>query len=182
MNTKVLIFPGGFQYVKNYLKYDGVDIWLKSSPQNIPIADYYIGHSAGASFILSNYDSIKDGTFILVNPLIRKRNIISFLWSWIKFFILEGVKKEHRLKRLVPIRDWPYGFKKVLELIKVDVLDIVQRIPKENIVIVRGNKDYYFCDENSVELIKRNDIKLIEIDAGHDWNEKMEETINSLTV
>jgi len=43
--NKVLIFPGSFQFVKNYGNYDGWDIWLKPYPEELPFADYYIGHS-----------------------------------------------------------------------------------------------------------------------------------------
>ena len=181
MNKKALIFPGGFQYAENYTGYKGIDIWLKSASTKIPIVDFYIGHSAGASFILSNYNSIRSGKFIFINPLIRKRNVILFLWAWIKFFIFEGRKKKHKLKTLVPMHDWLFGFRKVLELIRVDVLDIIQRIPKDNIVIVRGKDDYYFCDKKSVEIIQQNGIKFIEVDAGHDWNEKIAETVKNLT-
>ncbi|KKT79278.1 MAG: hypothetical protein UW76_C0030G0014 [Parcubacteria group bacterium GW2011_GWF2_44_8b] len=79
------------------------------------------------------------------------------------------------------MHDWLFGFRKVLELIRVDVLDIIQRIPKDNIVIVRGKDDYYFCDKKSVEIIQQNGIKFIEVDAGHDWNEKIAETVKNLT-
>ncbi|MBI4085708.1 MAG: hypothetical protein HY433_00460 [Candidatus Liptonbacteria bacterium] len=169
---KVLIFPASFQYVKNYLKYDGVDIWLKPFPQDIPVADYYIGHSAGASFILSQQNSIRGGTYILVNPIIRKRTTMAFFWSWIKFFIFEDTKEGYKHK-LIPMQDWPYVLQKVLELLNMDTLAIIRRIPKEKIVIIRGKNDYYFCDEKSAEIIKQNGINLIEVDAGHNWNEKI---------
>jgi hypothetical protein len=64
--TKALIFPGAFQIVKNYGNYSGLDIWLKSFSKELPIADYYIGHSGRVNFILSYYDSIKTGKFIFI--------------------------------------------------------------------------------------------------------------------
>src|SRR3989344_2366637 len=175
---KVLIFPASFQYVKNYLKYDGVDIWLKPFPQNIPVADYYIGHSAGASFILSQHDSIRGGTCILVNPIIRKRTTMAFFWSWIKFFIFEDIKKGYKHK-LIPMRDWLDALQRVLKLLNVDALAIIQKIPKENIFIIRGRNDDYFCDKKSAEIIKQNGINIIEVDAGHNWNEKIAEAVEA---
>ncbi len=173
---KVLIFPGAFQTVKNYGNYDGLDIWLKSSlTKDIPVADCYIGHSGGVNFILSHYDSIQKGKFIFINPLIKKRSIIVFFWNWLKFFFIEGIKR----KKIVPISNWLYCIKMVLRLLKVEVFDIIQKIPKENIVIIRGKNDNYFCDEESVEIIKNNNIKLIEVEAGHDWNEKIAQVVET---
>jgi len=173
MNKRIIIVPGGFQYVKNYGGYDGVDIWLKSSPKNLPTADYYIGHSGGVNFILSHYDSIHSGKFIFINPLIRKRNILSLLWNWIKFFFIEGIRR----KKIVPINNWLYGFKLVLKLLKVDVFGIIQKIPKEKFFIIKGKNDVWFCDKKSAEMIRNSGIKLIEVDAGHDWNQNIAETV-----
>ena len=173
---KILIFPGGFQAVKNYGNYEGVDIWLKSYSKEVPSADYYIGHSGGASFILSHHSSISNGRFILVNPLIRKRGILSLLWNWVRFFFVEGIKRE----KIVPISNWFYGLRLVSKLLKVDVFSIVQKIPRENLVIIRGKNDVWFCDEKSSEMIKKSGIKLIEVDAGHDWNKKIAETVKNL--
>lgn len=44
---KVLIFPGSFKFVKNYGDYDGWNIWVKSYPPELPMADYYISGIAG---------------------------------------------------------------------------------------------------------------------------------------
>ena len=173
---KVLVFPGAFQYVKNYGGYDGVDIWLKEkSGQEIPVGDYLIGHSLGASFVLANYNLNSNCKFILINPLIKKRNNINYLLRWLKFLLLVGVKKE----KLVPLSNWLYVFKKIIKLLKLDVLNAIQKIPKENIVIFRGKNDKFFCDEEAVKIIKDNNIQLIEIEAGHSWNEKIAEAVGS---
>jgi len=170
----ILIFPGAFQAVKNYGSYDGLDIWLKSfSKKDIPVADYYIGHSGGVNFILSYYNLIQKGKFIFVNPLIKKRSNVVLFWNWLRFFFVEGIKRE----KIVPISNWLHCLKMISRLLKVDVLDIIQKIPKENLVIIRGKNDNYFCDKESAEIIKSNNIKLIEVDAGHDWNEKIAQVV-----
>ena len=76
--------------------------------------------------------------------------------------------------------DWPYMLKKAIKLLRVDVRDITRKIPKEDIVIIRGKKDNFFCDEEAVKIIKEDNIALIEVEAGHDWNDKIAETVNSL--
>ena len=172
---KALIFPGAFQYVKNYGDYDGWDIWLKSFPDEPPVADYYIGHSAGAHFILAHYNPIQSGKLIFVNPQIKKRNLLSLLTSWIKFIFLEGVKQE----KIIPINYWLFGFKKLFELLKVDAFGIMLKIPKEKLIIIRGKSDNYFCDKESVEILKNNNFKVIEVNAGHDWNKNIAETVKS---
>jgi len=174
--NKILIFPGAFQTVKNYGSYDGLDIWLKSfSQKGIPVADYYIGHSGGVNFILSHYDSIQKGKFIFINPLIKKRSIIVVIWNWLKFFFVEGIKR----RKIVSVTNWLYCLKMVSRLLKVDVFGIIQKIPKENIVVIRGKNDNYFCDKESAEIIKSNNIKLIEVEAGHDWNEKIAQAVET---
>jgi hypothetical protein len=176
---KILIFPGTFQTIKNYGDYDGLDIWLKSSfIKDIPPADYYIGHSGGINFILSHYDSIQKGKFIFINPLIKKRSIIILLWNWLKFFFVESIK----IRKVVPISNWLYCLKMVSRLLKIDVFGIIQKIPKENLVIIRGKNDNYFCDKESAEIIKSNNIKLIEIEAGHDWNEKIAQAVKTCII
>ena len=67
----------------------------------------------------------------------------------------------------------------VSRLLKVDVFGIIQKIPKENLVVIRGKNDDYFCDKESAEIIKSNNIKLIEVEAGHDWNEKIAQAVET---
>ncbi|MDE2399531.1 MAG: hypothetical protein KGL67_00750 [Patescibacteria group bacterium] len=175
---KALIFPGAFQYVKNYGGYDGLDIWLKSFPDELPVADYYIGHSGGVNFILSHYNSIKNGKFILVNPLIKKENFLFVLIRWFKFFFTEGIS----WRKVTPIRSWLFGIKRVLEILNIDVLDTIIKIPKENITIIRGKNDNYFCDKKSVEILKNKGFKVLEVDAGHDWNENIAKVVKSCII
>jgi hypothetical protein len=71
---KILLFPGAFQFLKNYGHYAGVDIWLKETqPRSLPFAGCYIGHSAGSVFTLSNCTLPTSAKFIFVNPLVKKR-------------------------------------------------------------------------------------------------------------
>jgi hypothetical protein len=173
--SEVLVFPASFQTVKNYGGYDGWDIWLKAFPNELPAADYYVGHSGGAHFILARLGSIQKGKLIFINPQIRKRNLLSLFISWMEFFFSEGIKWE----KITPIRSWPFGFKRLFEVLKVDVFGIMSKIPKENLVIIKGKNDNYFCDKESAEILKNNGFEVVEVEAGHDWNENIAEAVAS---
>ena len=174
---RILIIPGAFQFVKNYGNYEGVDIWLKSNfKEKIPASDYVIAHSAGAIFALTLFSHFQRRKFILINPPIKKRNTFVFFVRWIKFLVLEGIKME----KVVPITNWIYGLKKLSKLLKVDTLEIIKKIPRDNVMIIRGEKDNFFCDQESVKIIKSNNIAVIEVEAGHDWNEKIAGVVNEL--
>jgi len=173
----ILVFPGAFQFVKNYGNYNGVDIWLKNGRRGkIPKTDFIVGHSAGAIFALTLSDNFQGCKFILINPPIKKRNILNLFLRWIKFLILEGIRTE----KVVPITNWIYGLKKLSKLLKIDTLEIIKKIPRDNLVIIRGKKDKFFCDQESGEIIKNNNINVIEVEAGHDWNEKIAGVVNEL--
>src|SRR3989339_246017 len=146
MNKKdICILPGTIQYAKNY-GYDGLDIWMDKKI-TIPNAKVFIGHSLGASFIL-NSDINRNCKFIFINPLVRKRPFLFHFINWLRFLIFEGFA----VKKAVPVKYWWHTFKQVLRLLKVDVLRQIKKIPPENITIIRGKNDNYFCDKKSVEI------------------------------
>jgi len=125
--------------------------------------------------MLAHNSSVKMGKFIFINPQIRKRNLLSLLVSWIKFFFLEGIE----WKKITPIRSWPFGMKRLLEILRVDALGIMSELPKENLVVIKGKNDNYFCDRESAEILKYNGYTVIEVDADHDWNENIAKTVAS---
>lgn len=174
---KVLVFPGGFQKVKNYGEFEGEEIWLTSTPPRTssPNADFYIGHSIGANFMLSlPYNG--NAKYILVNPIIPKRSFLVTVFLWLRFLMFEGIAAE----KVVPAGNFFSDFKKVRKLLKVDVLKVLQTIPKENITIIRGTRDVYFCTKKSVAIIKKSGFQVIEVDAGHDWNRQIANTVNRI--
>jgi len=173
--NKILIVPGAFQTIKNYGNYNGLDIWLKSYSEEFPQADFYIGHSIGVNFTLSHYDLIKNSKFIFVNPLIKKVNLISLSANWIKFLFHEGIKWE----KVTPISNWLFDFKRIFELLKVDAFGVMLKIPRDHIVVIKGNNDNYFCDKQSVNILKNNGFTVIEVEAGHDWNQNIAKTTES---
>lgn len=173
---KITLFPGGFQCVKNYGDYEGVDIWIgEEFPDGLKDSDIFIGHSAGASFALQ-YAANRTSKYIFVNPLVKKRNIFFLSLRWLKYAFQEGLP----MKKFIPVKYWPGALKKILELVKVDFLSAIKDIPKGNITIIRGKKDNFFCDEEAARIIRENSVRLIEVDAGHDWNENIEEAVRKI--
>ena len=107
---KITLFPGGFQLVKNYGGYKGVDIWMGQKFENeLRDSDYFIGHSGGASFAV-RYASNQTSKFILVNPLAKKRSLPNLFLRWLKFLVFEGIKRE----KIIPVRYWFYALKNFL--------------------------------------------------------------------
>jgi hypothetical protein len=173
VNKKIIVLPGTFQCVKNYGGYDGVDIWMgEENQEKLSGVDYFIGHSLGVNFIL-NAVCVQEQKFIFINPLIKKRGVPSLLYQWLRFLLFEGIKKE----KVVPIKYWATTFKKIAHLLKTDVLETMQKLPKENVYIIGGKADNYFCDTEDLEILKANEFNIIEVDAGHDWNENVAKAV-----
>lgn len=173
---KVMVFPGAFQYVKNYGKFEGADIWVgESVKSNEQTPDIIIGHSAGGVFALKQYQATQ-AKFILINPPLPKKNVPSLMWSWLKFMTGEGIP----FKKLVGVKKWPHSFWLMAKLVKVDVLEVIRTMPPQNVTIIRGERDTFFCDKQSLQTAKEMGIKIIEVDAGHDWNEKIAQTVDKL--
>lgn len=172
----VCVLPGTVQFAKNY-GYSGLDIWIDEKVEKLPDAKIFIGHSLGASFILKS-DINQDSKFIFVNPLLKKRCLLFHFINWLRFLIFEGFS----IKKSVPMKYWWHTFKQVLRLLKVDSLEQMKKIPSENITVIRGKYDNYFCDKESVEILKTNQIKYIEVEAGHDWNENIKNVVYNLVI
>lgn len=174
---KVLIVPGAFQMVKNYQGYDGIDIWLKKGrdDEKIVNADWIVAHSLGVNYVLSLPD-LGSQKFVLINPLIKKRSFINLLFRDVGYIFLEGIG----IKKIVPVVNWPYAFKKAFRLAKIDVLEIIKKMSKGNVTIIRGKDDSFFCDKESIDLVKQEGISLIEVDAGHDWNQNIADAVSDI--
>jgi hypothetical protein len=162
-----VFLPGTIQSFRNY-GYDGLDIWIDGIMEELPNAKVYIGHSLGTSFILKA-NANRGSKFIFINPLIRKRMFLVHFINWTRFLIFEGFS----IKKAVPFKYWHHTFKQVMSLLSVDVLEETRKIPNENIVIIRGKHGDYFYDKEAAKILKANKIKLIEVEAGHDWNKNI---------
>ncbi len=173
--SKVLVLPGSFSLVSAYDGYDGIDIWLKNSgAQNIE-AEWIIANSAGVNYLLTQPISSSQ-KLILINPLLKKRNYFSLLIRDIRFFMSEGIEKD----KLIPLSSWIYAAIKVLQMLRVNVLTGLQKLPKENIVIIRGIHDNYFCDSENAALARKKGFTIYEVDAKHNWNQNIANKVKEI--
>jgi hypothetical protein len=108
--------------------------------------------------------------------LIPQKSIPALLWSWAKFFVFEGIP----YSKVVGPLNWPRSFKLLYRLVGVDMMDLLKTIPKENIVVVRGKKDNFYCTSEAVNLLRENNIEVVEVDAGHDWDEGVAEAVGRI--
>jgi hypothetical protein len=140
---KKLFIPGWMDTVKNRVNYDGIDIWKKDFNLKQKIdAQYLIGHSAGANYAVLNWQNNKDAKLILVNPSIPYRNIFIWFFIMVRFWIFEGTKlNSERMKCFKYLISSMFNLSKLL---KIDLMPIVFEMPKENLIIIRGEKMIFY--------------------------------------
>ncbi len=181
MLKKILLIPGWMHSVEFYKKYGGLDIWLDKNEWSREIkSQYVIGHCIGANYALMKFEENKQTKFILVNPLIPKRSFVAWLIRWLKYFLFSGevVLNDRKMLKMNYIK----GFLEARSIIKSDPLELLEKIPRENVVILRGKKDKHFFDKEAASLAKSRGIKVIETkDASHSWSEGFDEMIDKLT-
>jgi hypothetical protein len=177
---KKIFIPGWIDTVKNRVDFDGIDIWKKSFDLNQKVnTEYLIGHSAGANWALLVWQNNREAKLILVNPVIPKRNIFSWFYRMIKFWIFEGTKISR--ERMKCFRYFFSSIPKIIKLLKVDLMPIIFEMPKENLIIIKGKHDDFIFDSKISNELKSKNINVIEIkEVGHNWSKKMEEEINRI--
>jgi hypothetical protein len=179
MKNKIIFIPGWMQTVESYRLYQGLDIWGEKIDYYSEIStDYVVAHSLGTIVALLNWQKNKNTKLILVNPPVPQRNIFVWIWRWIKYNFEEEIRADRKIVK---------GFWKktkglfVFEsLLKMDIWPMLGEIPKDNIWVIRGKRDYFFCDEEACQYIKEKGVRIIEVDAGHDWNEKFDQEIEKI--
>lgn len=178
---KKIFVPGWMDTADNHVDFPGLEIWKrKIDPGQKIEAEYVIGHSLGANFALINWEKNKNTKLILIGPLVPKRNIFSWLLRWIKFLFTEGTHLNR--KRLTTFPHIINGIKLSLSLLSEDIMDIFDKIPRENVIIIRSKEDKHFFNKKIADALKAKSIKIIEVEeVGHGWNDKFNEVIKNLT-
>ncbi len=168
---KLFIIPGWMKSVGFYGDCKGLDIWKNNFNLNAQIdAAYIVGHSSGANFALINRSLNKNSNskLILLNPLLPKKNFLYWIFQWMKFAFKGGI----RVDKTMGIKQFFPALKNFAALLNFDPIKIIETIPKENLIIIRGSEDRFFCDDNAKKIIKEKNINLVEVDGlGHEWNE-----------
>ncbi|TAK96692.1 alpha/beta hydrolase [Patescibacteria group bacterium] len=176
---KTLLVPGWMKSVSFYKNFEGLDVWKK----DFILADHrsvecVVAHSMGAAYALVEESIGNESTFyVLVNPVTTKISFVSWLWRWIKFAFAGGI----RIDPSMSPKNIFSAARKAIKISGHDLDSIVAKMPKENIVIVRGNRDRYFCDEGVVRSARKSGLEVVEVDGlGHEWDEKFENVISEL--
>lgn len=177
---KKIFIPGWFDTAQNRVDYNGLDIWVRKINPSCKIeAEYVVGHSFGAGYVLLNWEKNRNTKLILVNPSLPQKGFLDFFVRWIKFLLSEGTSMGRR--RLICFLHLYLGMKQGLELIFKDYEKIINLIPEKDIVFIRGKEDKFFFDEKMAENIRLKGKRVIEVDgAGHSWNGKFNEEIDKL--
>jgi len=173
---KVLLLPGWMEQLELFDDQSNIfDIQTNKLSSNYIENDYIIGFSLGTLTILQNIDIIKSN-IILINPPLPKRNILTWFFNWVQFFLKEGLfsKRQKFIKN--PVKFFIEVIKCV-KLLSMDTSKIFNHLPKDKITVIRGKDDDYFCDDKAVNFLRSNNIKLIEIESGHNWSKKIEEEV-----
>lgn len=178
MKEKIIIIPGAFDLVKNYGGYPGIDIWMGESQEDEKLlaqADWIFAASSGPNYVLSS-PALNKQKLIFLNPLVKKRTLFSLLIRCIRFMLSEKVG----IERLISPSRWIYGLRKLYHIIKFDTLAALKKLPREQVMVIRGKNDRFFCDKESVEILKQEGIPFIEVEAGHIWNKNVADAVRNI--
>jgi len=161
----VTLIPGWMKSVKFYGDYQGPDIWKGISENKIK-TDCVVAHSLGCNYLFSECELKNVQQIILVNPLIPKRGVISWMYRWIKY-ALSGALAYDKQNSFIY---FPYAFLRYLLIVNVDIIKKIELFGKDKVVVVRGSRDKYFCDDVAAKNIRASGITLFEADnLGHEW-------------
>ena len=169
-DTKNIVYiPGTGEPVSNRPEYPGIDIFQgKSDDAMLQNADWIITQSIGCNYVFSRIP-IGQQKFIITNPgYIKKKSFLTLAWRSILFLLFS--RADDGLHTIVPLSYWISTLKTVYRLTKIDTLAMLKKIPKGNLTVICGMQDKFYCNRKEVEVLKRENIPYIMVDAGHLWN------------
>jgi len=173
-NNKILFIPGWLDSGSRHGYQNSLDIWNKSIDISRDFkVDYVIAHSIGSLVALYNWKIYRNFKIILVNPVISRRGIFK---RWYKFNISEGIpdsfKKSINILQIIP------SLIKTIRLFRIPALDIINTIPKKNLVIIYGENDIHLFDREAIKRIKEEGFRIEEVKGvGHNYEENMEKAV-----
>ena len=183
MKRKIVVAPGWMDRAWYHCGWEGLDIWTKNiKPENRIDAEYVAGHSIGALFALQNWKCNKNTKIILINPLLPKRSLIRWTLRFMKFLFNEPLLDRFQRSRIF-LHIVPFGLIKLYKLIQIDPLEIIDKIPQKNLIVVYGENDNYFCDEECRNILEKRGVQMIEVKGvGHNWHRRFNEILTDIAV
>lgn len=174
MAKRILLLPGWMTGLRLYGKRENFSIQIgKREAENKD--DEIVGLSLGALVALR--DCNHNNKLILVNPPLPRRNIFIWLIRWCRYILAEGLFLERQKFIKNPFR-YALEVIKCIKILRIDFSEKLDNIPKNNLVVIRGKSDNFFCDEDAVRFIQSKGFRVIEIEnCGHNWCEQIENVI-----
>jgi hypothetical protein len=176
---RVLVTPGWITEIRLFKEHADFDICYGKLDAEPSLADYVIGVSLGALVVLRDIEKVT-GKVVLVNPPLPRRSLLVWLLRCIRHISSEGLFPERQTFILNPIRFF-LELMKAISLLRMDFSKALDTIPRDRIIIVRGNRDIFYCDDKAVAFFRSKGISVVEYEGGHNISEKLEDTIDSLT-
>ncbi|NTU66304.1 MAG: alpha/beta hydrolase [Candidatus Moranbacteria bacterium] len=180
MKNRIFYIPGWMNTLGTYGNPSGMEIWDGGFDLDADIDSVcVVGHSMGANFTLINRARRGEGKIILVNPLFPRRNLFVWYIRLKLFHLKEG--KNGNAEHAKGWRNFFCGIRNAARILSFDPRDLLEKIPKEDIVVVRGRGDEFLCNEKAVDFIRGFGIELIEVDgSGHRWDGNIQKTVDKL--
>lgn len=167
---KFLYIPGWLDRAEYNGLEKGLDIWGADRKNAAPLTEKYIvAHSLGCHWAVLNWHRSNGAKLILVNPLFPKRGWLNWVGRWAAFFFNEG-RKHTNPQRIAMFKYVFQGIKDSISLLRnsTEVENVLAEIPKEKVVIVRGERDLFFCNQKSVAYFEQKSLQIFQIkDLGH---------------
>lgn len=175
----VLLLPGWMTSLKLYSgNASDFTICLGKLNEKALFAEHVVGFSLGALIALRDIKNIR-GRIILINPLVPKRNITVWFIRWVNFVMHEGLFLEIQKFTVNPMR-YVSEFVNCVKLLNIDFSRTLDNISQDKVTVIRGKNDKFFCDDLAVNFLRSKNIEVVEVNAGHNWSEEIEKTLNNL--
>lgn len=165
-------------YIKLANQNSYTELW-KGKTDKGKEADFVVGLSLGALIVLQDLNP-NWKKIILVSPPIPRRSIFVWFFNWTKYITTEGLSLKNQVFNKNPLKFIVELFR-CIKLLSIDFSKILDNIPTDKIIVVRGKKDNFFCDDEAVEFLRSKNIQVIEIEGvGHNWDEKFNIEIDKI--
>jgi hypothetical protein len=153
-----------------------VEICIGRPDEKALSADCVIGLSLGALEVLQDIGKIK-GRIILVNPPVPRRSLAAWFVRWLRFVVSEGLFLERQKFTKNPLR-YAVALAQNIRLLQRDPFEMLSAAINAQMTVIRGKNDKFFCDKEAVAFFRSHNIKVIEVDGGHNWCEALEDALS----
>lgn len=166
----------------NYIKLDNrisyAGVWKGKLDKDKEV-DCIVGLSLGALVVLRDLNPNWKKIILVGSPLPR-RSIFIWFFNWTKYITNEGLSLKNQVFNKNPFK-FIVELARCIKILGIDFSKVLDGIPKDKIVMVRGKNDKFFCDDKAVEFMRSKNIQVIEIEGvGHNWNEKFNMEIDKI--